>query len=54
LEYTIIIEKLKAMKNSKNIEGMARFGINPSNTLGISVTDIRAIARQVGKDHFLA
>ncbi len=42
------------MKNSKNIEGMARFGINPSNTLGISVTDIRAMARQIGKDHFLA
>jgi 3-methyladenine DNA glycosylase AlkD len=42
------------MQNPKNIEGMARFGINPKNTLGISVVDIRAMAKQIGKDHLLA
>jgi len=54
LEYSVIIDRLKAMRNPKNIEGMARFGINPKNTLGISVSDIRAMAKQIGKDHFLA
>jgi len=33
---------------------MARFGINPHNTLGISVNTLRGIAREVGKDHDLA
>jgi 3-methyladenine DNA glycosylase AlkD len=33
---------------------MARFGINPENTYGISVPDIRQIARETGKDHPLA
>ncbi|MBM3898232.1 MAG: DNA alkylation repair protein [Thaumarchaeota archaeon] len=54
LNYNVIIERLKVMKNSKNVEGMARFGISPKNTLGISVADIRAMAKQIGKDHLLA
>lgn len=33
---------------------MARYGINPENTLGISIPALRAIARQAGKDHLLA
>ncbi|CAN5175207.1 DNA alkylation repair protein [soil metagenome] len=33
---------------------MARFGINVASALGVSVTDLRAIARKLGKDHALA
>jgi len=33
---------------------MARFGINPHNTLGVSVTTLRKIAKRVGTDHALA
>ena len=33
---------------------MARFGINPKNTLGISIYDLRKIAKEIGKDHELA
>lgn len=54
MEYAVIIGRLNAMKNLRNVEGMARFGINPKNTLGISVPDIRTMAKQIGKDHFLA
>ena len=54
MEYAVIVERLKALKNPKNIQGMAWFGINPKNTLGISVPDIRVMAKQIGKDHFLA
>ena len=32
-----IVKKLKSLANKKNVEGMARFGINPKNTLGVSV-----------------
>jgi 3-methyladenine DNA glycosylase AlkD len=49
-----IIQKLKSLANPKNVEGMARFGINPNNTLGISVPVLRDIAKEAGKDHQLA
>ena len=54
MNYENIIEKLKSMKNLKNVEGMARFGINPHNTLGISVSTLRKIAVEVGNNHSLA
>ncbi len=33
---------------------MARFGINPQNTLGVSIPALRKLARETGKDHELA
>jgi len=33
---------------------MARFGINPSGTLGISVVHLRKLTRELGTDHALA
>jgi len=33
---------------------MMRFGINPSMTLGISIVDLRKMARDLGTDHALA
>jgi 3-methyladenine DNA glycosylase AlkD len=54
MNYREIIEKLKLYKNPKNIEGMARFGINPKNTLGISIYILRPLAKKIGKDHLLA
>lgn len=49
-----IIVQLKKQANAKNVAGMARFGINPHNTLGISVYVIRDIAKKIGKNHKLA
>lgn len=49
-----IIKKLKSMANPKNAEGMARFGINPKNTLGISLYDLRPLAKTIPKNHKLA
>ncbi len=42
------------MHNAENVAGMARFGINPEGTLGISVADLRKIAKELGRDHALA
>ena len=54
MTYEEIMEKLHSMANPVNVAGMARFGINPKNTLGISVKDLRKIARAIGKKHDLA
>jgi 3-methyladenine DNA glycosylase AlkD len=49
-----ILKQLKSLRNPRNVAGMARFGINPRNTLGVSIPTLRGIARQAGKDHRLA
>lgn len=49
-----IIAELKNLSNPKNVEGMSRFGINPNNTLGISIPVLRAKAKEIGKNHHLA
>ncbi|MHC1605595.1 MAG: DNA alkylation repair protein [Candidatus Methanofastidiosia archaeon] len=33
---------------------MARFGINPEKTLGVSIPNLRKLAKEIGKDHSLA
>jgi 3-methyladenine DNA glycosylase AlkD len=54
LQYNEIIQKLKSLGNPKNVEGMARYGINPKNNFGVSVTTIRKFAKELGKNHNLA
>lgn len=49
-----ILKKLKSYSNLKNVAGMARFGINPNRTLGISIPILREMAKKIGKDHKLA
>ena len=49
-----IIYHLKTLANPENVEGMARFGINPRNTLGIPLSTLRPLARETGKNHGLA
>lgn len=49
-----ILEQLKAKGNPKNLEGMARFGMATDKRLGVSVPEMRRIARNTGQDHELA
>ena len=49
-----ILDVLHAQANPENVAGMARFGINPHNTLGVSIPQLRELARQQGKNHSLA
>ena len=49
-----ILSELKSLSNEENVKGMARFGINSKNTLGISIPNLRRIAKTIGKDHTLA
>jgi len=54
MEYKEVVSTLKSMANPDNIAGMARFGINAENTLGISMPELRKLGKRIGKDHALA
>jgi 3-methyladenine DNA glycosylase AlkD len=45
---------LQSLKDPEAVKGMARFGINPENNLGISVTTLRKLAKEIGRDRELA
>jgi 3-methyladenine DNA glycosylase AlkD len=49
-----IISRLRTLADPEAIKGMASFGINPKNTLGVSMPDIRKLAGNIGRDHALA
>ncbi|MBI3944072.1 MAG: DNA alkylation repair protein [Chloroflexi bacterium] len=49
-----IMARLKDLANPENVAGMARFGISAHNTYGISIPNLRSLAREAGKDHTLA
>jgi len=55
MKYKEILKKLRSLANPKNVKGMNRFGIRPkTKLLGISIYDIRKLAKEIGKDHKLA
>ena len=49
-----VLAELKEYGDPKNVEGMARFGINVPNALGVSAPNLRKLAKEIGKDHGLA
>lgn len=49
-----VIAYLKTLSNPENVAGMAKFGINPDSTLGVSMPVLRDTAKQLGRDHSLA
>ena len=51
---TDVLRKLTQQSNSNNLVGMAKFGMAVKNRLGVSMPNVRRIAREVGPDHTLA
>ena len=49
-----ILEKLEAKAGPDQLEGMARYGMVAERRLGVSVPNMRKIAKELGKDHKLA
>jgi 3-methyladenine DNA glycosylase AlkD len=49
-----VLKKLKSLGDPKAVEGMARFGINPKNTYGVSIPELRRFAKEIGKNRRLA
>ena len=48
------MRRLEDLKDPETVAGMARYGINAENTLGVSIPKLRKLARDAGKDHGLA
>jgi 3-methyladenine DNA glycosylase AlkD len=49
-----ILNELKSLANPESVKGMARFGIKSEKILGVSIPELRGLAKQIGKDHALA
>jgi 3-methyladenine DNA glycosylase AlkD len=54
MECEEVLKRLRSLANPEAVAGMARFGINPENTYGISIPVLRKLAREIGRDHLLA
>ncbi len=54
MQYNDVLQKLKSLSDPKAVAGMARFGINPENTYGVSIPNLRAMAKEIKRDHALA
>ena len=51
IEYEKVIKKLKSLSNSKAIIGMAKYEVVSENTYGISIPNLRNIAKEIGVNH---
>jgi 3-methyladenine DNA glycosylase AlkD len=49
-----ILKRLKSLSDPRAVEGMAKYGITPERTYGVSIPNLRKIAKETGKDHELA
>jgi 3-methyladenine DNA glycosylase AlkD len=49
-----VLEQLNSKAKTDQLEGMSRFGIVGDQRMGVSVPDMRKIAKGIGKDHQLA
>jgi len=49
VKYDNIIKKLKYLSNPKSIEGMAKYGITPKKTYGVSIPDLRKFVIKIQK-----
>jgi 3-methyladenine DNA glycosylase AlkD len=49
-----VLNEMRAVADASKLEGMARFGIEPVNGLGLNVPQIREIAKRTGKNQHLA
>jgi len=49
-----VMEKLRSKARPDQLSGMAKYGMAVEKRLGVSVPDMRQLAKEVGKDHELA
>lgn len=49
-----LIDQLRQRANPENVAGMKRFGMSEAGRLGLSIPELRALAKELGKDHRLA
>jgi len=49
-----IVDKLQALAHPEQVAGMERFGMSAEGRLGISMPELRKLAKETGRDHDLA
>ncbi|HEX6580730.1 MAG TPA: DNA alkylation repair protein [Actinomycetota bacterium] len=49
-----VVRALELVGDRSRLEGMARFGIDTTRAVGVTVTELRRFARDLGHDHELA
>ena len=49
-----VLDKLQSKARPEQLKGMAKYGIAVEQRLGVSVPDMRKLAKEIGKDHKLA
>jgi 3-methyladenine DNA glycosylase AlkD len=49
-----VVSRLRSLGNPAALPGMARYGIATGNALGVSMPQLRSLARQIGRSHTLA
>jgi len=49
-----ILDPLRLLADPKKLPAMRRFGLSGDTRLGISIPSLRALAKEIGKDHALA
>lgn len=54
MTFDAALEALRAKARPDQLEGMARFAITGAGRLGLSMPDIRRLAKEIGTDHELA
>ena len=54
MQYDDILKRLKSLSDPRTVEGMAKYGITPERTYGVSIPNLRKIAKEIGKDHEFA
>src|ERR1700757_472317 len=54
LPVELIVQELSKRGSSKAREGMSRFGIITGKALGVSIPQIRDLAKKIGTNHELA
>ena len=49
-----VLDRLRAKARPDQLEGMARYGMASDSRLGVSIPDLRKMAKEIGKDHELS
>jgi 3-methyladenine DNA glycosylase AlkD len=49
-----VLAALRALADPSRLSGMARYGIGGGNALGVTVAELRGVAKELGRDHALA
>lgn len=49
-----VLDKLRSKAKPEQLEGMAKYGMTIEKRLGVSVPDMRKLAKELGRDHKLA